>query len=111
MIAARTVSRDTPITRAITLIGICSARCSRRISAQSSTESTPSPLARPEPGEVIRQEFRIRMPRLGQYSRTVDTPLLRKPRWPATGSRAGSRARPGAEIRVAYPEIAPNGGQ
>ena len=41
-IAARTVFLETPITRAITLIGICSARCSRRISAQSSTESTPS---------------------------------------------------------------------
>ena len=33
--------RDTPITRAIALTGICSARCSLRISAQSSTESTP----------------------------------------------------------------------
>ena len=40
--AARTVFRDTPITRAITLIGIFSARYSLRISAQSSTESTPS---------------------------------------------------------------------
>ena len=40
--AARTVFLDTPITRAITLIGICSARYSLRISAQSSTESTPS---------------------------------------------------------------------
>src|SRR5262249_18313278 len=41
-IAARTVFLDTFITRAITLIGIFSARCSLRISAQSSTESTPS---------------------------------------------------------------------
>ncbi len=40
--AARTVFRETPITRAITLIGIFSARCSLRISAQSSTQSTPS---------------------------------------------------------------------
>ena len=41
--AARTVFLETPITRAISLIGISSARCSRRISAQSSTDSTPSP--------------------------------------------------------------------
>jgi len=40
--AARTVFLETPITLAIALIGIRSARCSRRISAQSSTESTPS---------------------------------------------------------------------
>jgi hypothetical protein len=33
---------ETPITRAITLTGIFSARCNLRISAQSSTESTPS---------------------------------------------------------------------
>ena len=39
-IAARTVFLDTPITRAISLIGSPSARCSRRISAQSSTSST-----------------------------------------------------------------------
>ena len=39
--AARTVFRDIPITRAITLTGIPSARCNLRISAQSSTESTP----------------------------------------------------------------------
>jgi hypothetical protein len=40
-IAARTVFLEIPSTRAITLIGIPSARCSLRISAQSSTESTP----------------------------------------------------------------------
>ena len=33
---------ETPNTRAIALIGIPSARCSRRISAQSSTDNTPS---------------------------------------------------------------------
>ncbi len=38
--AARTVLRDTPITRAIALIAIPSDRCNRRISAQSSTLST-----------------------------------------------------------------------
>ena len=40
-IAARTVFREIPIIRAIALTGTCSARCSLRISAQSSTESTP----------------------------------------------------------------------
>src|SRR5581483_11909094 len=39
--AARTVLRDTFITRAIILIGNPSARCNRRISAQSSTDNTP----------------------------------------------------------------------
>jgi len=38
--AAFTVFREIPITRAISAIGICSARLSRRISAQSSTLST-----------------------------------------------------------------------
>src|SRR5690349_5513274 len=41
--AARTVLRDTFITRAIILIGNPSARCNRRISAQSSTDNTPPP--------------------------------------------------------------------
>ena len=41
--AARTVFRDTPITRAIALIGMPSDRCSRRISAQSSTSNTSLP--------------------------------------------------------------------
>jgi len=40
-IAARTVFREIPSSRAIALTGICSARYSLRISAQSSTESTP----------------------------------------------------------------------
>jgi hypothetical protein len=40
--AARTVFRDTPITRVIILIDNPSARCNRRISAQSSTDNTPS---------------------------------------------------------------------
>src|SRR3954467_306213 len=39
--AARTVFFETPNTLAITLIGIRSARCNRRISAQSSTDNTP----------------------------------------------------------------------
>jgi hypothetical protein len=40
-IAARTVFLEIPSTRAIALTGICSARCSRRISAQSSTDNNP----------------------------------------------------------------------
>jgi hypothetical protein len=39
--AERTVFRDTPNTRAITLIDNPSARCNRRISAQSPTTNTP----------------------------------------------------------------------
>ena len=39
--AARIVFLETPSVRAIALIGIPSARCSRRISAQSSTDSNP----------------------------------------------------------------------
>jgi hypothetical protein len=41
-IAARTVFREIPNVRAIALVGIFSARYNRRISAQFSTESTPS---------------------------------------------------------------------
>ena len=41
--AAFTVFLLIPITRAITLIGMPSDRCSRRISAQSSTHNTPLP--------------------------------------------------------------------
>ena len=49
--ALLTVFFEHPITRAITLIGISSARCNRRISAQSSTNNTPSSSpARCEPG-------------------------------------------------------------
>jgi hypothetical protein len=49
--AALTVFFEHPNTRAITLIGIFSARCNRLISAQSSTHNTPSSsLARWEPG-------------------------------------------------------------
>src|SRR4051794_19337458 len=49
--AALTVFFEHPNTRAITLIGIFSARCNRLISAQSSTHNTPSSsLARCEPG-------------------------------------------------------------
>jgi hypothetical protein len=50
-IAALTVFFEHPITRAINLIGNCSDRCNRRISAQSSTDNTPSSsLTRHEPG-------------------------------------------------------------
>ena len=42
--------RATPSVRAITLIGSPSARCSLRISAQSSTDNTPPPPGSDEPG-------------------------------------------------------------
>ena len=63
-------SSSTPSTRAITLIGIPSARCSRRISAQSSTDNTPSSPARLEPGS--RQGVKIRPSTRGQFSGAVD---------------------------------------
>jgi hypothetical protein len=37
------VLREYPITRAIALIGMPSARCNRRVSAQSSTDNTSLP--------------------------------------------------------------------
>ena len=62
--------RETPITRAIALIGIPSARCSRRISAQSSTVNTRflpgSTRARVSGGGQISAAAR------GQFSRAVD---------------------------------------
>ena len=69
--AALTVFFDTPNTRAIALIGNPSARYSRRISAQSSTDKIPLVLlarVRPTTGPGIK----IRMPRLGQLSRAAD---------------------------------------
>ena len=70
--AARTVFRETFIIRAICLTGSPSARCNRRISAQSSTEITcflPGPARARLPGRRVK----IRMPRRGQYSPAVDT--------------------------------------
>ena len=64
-----------PSTRAIALIGIPSARCSRRISAQSSTINT-----RFLPGSararVSAQVVNFRLPRRGQFSGAVDMPLV-----------------------------------
>jgi len=57
--AARTVFLLIPITRAIVLIGMPSARCSRRTSAQFSTESTCSLPARLEPGSREGVNFRV----------------------------------------------------
>jgi hypothetical protein len=64
---------ETPITRAITLIGIFSARCNRRISAQSSTQSTPST---PWLGwsQSDRARGQIQTARRGQYSLAADIP-------------------------------------
>jgi hypothetical protein len=70
--AAFTVFREIPITRAIRAIGICSARLSRRISAQSSTFSTcflPDSARARVSGKLVN----FRLPRCGQYSVAVDT--------------------------------------
>ncbi|COZ88703.1 Uncharacterised protein [Mycobacterium tuberculosis] len=63
---------EIPSTRAIILIGKPSARCNRRISAQSSTVNIPfGPLGsgRASPPD---QGVKIRVPRRGQFSRAVD---------------------------------------
>ena len=56
--AARTVFLETPSARAITLIGIPSARCNRRISAQSSTTTPASSLTSTGPGSRQGVSFR-----------------------------------------------------
>jgi len=55
------------------LIGITSARCSRRISAQSSTFNTRF-LLTSNHEVTIRQGVDIRPPLQGQFSRAVDSP-------------------------------------
>ena len=69
--AFRTVFFEQPTTRAITLIGIRSARCSRRISAQSSTLNTHFPLTSAEVS--ITEGVSFQLPLGGQFSRAVDT--------------------------------------
>jgi hypothetical protein len=69
--AFRTVFFEQPNTRAITLIGIRSARCSRRISAQSSTLNTHFPLTSAEVS--ITEGVSFQLPLGGQFSRAVDT--------------------------------------
>ena len=69
--AAFTVFREIPSTRAISEIGICSARLSRRISAQSSTLSTcflPGSARARVSGKLVS----FRLPRPGQYSISAD---------------------------------------
>jgi hypothetical protein len=67
-----TVFFEHPITRAITLIGIFSDRCNRRISAQSSTINTPSSsLARLS--QAQRKGVKIRAATRGQFSGVVDS--------------------------------------
>lgn len=63
--AARTVFLEHPTRRAITLIGIPSLRCNRRISAQSSTLFTL---------HTISEGVRFRTTPGGQFSPVVDTP-------------------------------------
>jgi hypothetical protein len=69
--AAFTVFRAIPNIRAICAIGMPSARRSRRISAQSSTFSTCS-LPGSARARVSGKVVKIRLPRPGQYSASVD---------------------------------------
>ena len=73
--ADRTVFLEIPSTRAICEIDILSARCNRRISAQSSTLSTyflPGS-DRSDPARVSAQVLNLQMPRPVQFSVAVDT--------------------------------------
>jgi hypothetical protein len=66
------VFREIAITRAISAIGICPGRRSRRISDQSSTLSTcslPGSAGARLSGKVVK----IRLPRRGQYSASADS--------------------------------------
>src|SRR6516164_1736994 len=91
--AERTVLRDTFNTRAIILIGNPSARCNLRISAQSSTDNTPSS-SRPDQGQETRKGVKIRAATRGQFSGGADTgaprPSTRAP--PKARSRSGHKA-------------------
>src|SRR5215216_4943107 len=84
--AARTVFRATPNRRTIALIAIPSARCSRRISAHSSTSITlpASWLVSSQGSRSITSSggpatggVRIRLPIRGQFSRAADSVLER----------------------------------
>jgi hypothetical protein len=66
------VFREIPNTRAIPEIDISSARCNRRISAQSSTLSTYF-LPGSARARVSAQVVNFRMPRPVQFSAAVDT--------------------------------------
>jgi hypothetical protein len=66
-----TVFFEQPSTRAITFTGIRSARCSRRISAQSSTLNTHFPLTSAEVS--ITEGVSFHLPSGGQFSRAVDS--------------------------------------
>src|SRR6185437_14622412 len=74
--AARTVLREHPTTRATSEIDICSARCNRRISAQSSTLNTHF-LPGSDRARLSAQVVNFRVPRPVQFSRAVDTSMLR----------------------------------
>lgn len=79
----------TPTTLAITLIGIPSARCNRRISAQSSTDNTPSPPPGSTRARIRAKGVNIRASTRGQFSRVGDS---NDPRRTAaeTGRRSGA---------------------
>jgi len=91
--AAFTVFREIPIIRAISAIGICSARRSRRISAQSSTLSTcslPDSARARLSGKVVK----IRLPRPGQYSISADRSSRIDGAGPRPQTEAWGRAAP-----------------
>ena len=102
--AARTVFFEHPITRAITLIGIPSARCNRRISAQSSTPYTPSSSpARCEPGSRPRgSKFGCRA---GVSFHTPSTPNIIQEYWLMSSPRLriGVRLSIGTRPRECMP--------
>src|SRR4029453_3697964 len=79
-IAFFTVFFEHPTTRAITLIGIRSARYNRRISAQSSTLNTHFPLTSAEVS--ITEGISFQLPLRGQFSHAVDTLPRSAPRPP-----------------------------
>ena len=70
--AALTVFRETPMTRAISEIDTRSARCSLRISAQSSTSNTRF-LLRSTEHRVSGKLVNFRLPRGGHFSLAVDS--------------------------------------
>src|SRR5215211_6907530 len=80
--ARLTVFFETPITLATALIGICSARHSRRISAQSSTPNTSLPPQLDSSQGPRGVNFQASVG--GQYSRAVDS-------WRVRGCRHGQQ--------------------
>lgn len=70
--------------RVFTLIGKPSARCNRRISAQSSTDNIPSVLPSSGRARSPDQGVNFQLPRRGQFSRAVDMPNSMSSWWSST---------------------------